>query len=155
MKQVVVCGLYCFKNLLVLWQYFPSLCYYLQTHANARGPHSVPHHDPTNIIQLQFQWATRTCPTGHKQYTAWSYSPYGHLLSDTHLPWRGSPFIVLKCVVGDHINGNGIGMNRECGMYGGEEKCPLTFGCKTWRKQTAWKTYKACPKSKDISRVGR
>jgi hypothetical protein len=30
-----------------------STCVYLQTHVNARGPDTVPHHDPTNIVQLQ------------------------------------------------------------------------------------------------------
>lgn len=34
------------------------VCTYLQTHVNARGSHSVPHHDPTNIVQLQLQWTT-------------------------------------------------------------------------------------------------
>ena len=72
-----------------------------------------------------------------------SIQPDRILLMDTFfqiLIFHGEVFRLyfFKRVVDDRTNGNV--MDGACGTFGREEKCAPAFGCKTWRKQTTWKT---------------
>jgi hypothetical protein len=126
MKEIIVCGLYCLKNLLVLRQYFP--CVYVRTYR-----HMLMREDLTqSLIMIQpilYSYSFNGPPEPVLLDTS-SIQPDRILLMDTFfqiLIFHGEVVhLVLKCVVGDHINEND--MDGACCTYRGEEKCIQAFG---------------------------
>lgn len=80
-----------FRNLFSCKQTNKQTTNLLQTHFDERRPDPESDHDPAHPLQLQLQWTAGASTAGHFQHPARPHSPNGHILPNTHIPWRGTP----------------------------------------------------------------